>query len=80
MRGCHQHLLPVYGCNTKDKVKERTKSARHSGKYVFDRIGLRIELWEVYSVINIIEVFIGQILNLTALFIACDFPLIPVMR
>ena len=35
---------------------------------------------EVNSGINIIEVFIGQILNLTALFIACDFPLISVMR
>ena len=35
----------------------------------------------VYSVINIIEVFIGQILNLTAaLFIEGNFPLIPVMR
>ena len=45
---------------------ERTKSTTFSEKYlVFYHIGFRIEYWGS-GVINIIEVFIRQILNLTA--------------
>ena len=60
MMGCHQHLLAVYDCNTKEERVQKEPNEPHILKkyLVPHHIGLKIEYWGS-SVINIIEISIG---------------------